>query len=196
MDVRNLVGSGVRLALQVPHDDAHVPAVRLEPDVENIAQKRDETDEPVYENVPHHLHPLAPRNASLPGKTVDIPGYRGGQCIPYAWDQPDNGIETEADIRSGYDKSAVHDVGESLNLHQCLAANGIRAPVGMHSRFLTSGDDIDGMNDAGYESKQRQKYVDPEMLAYANLEEYAKGRQDHREYDFHQVAHGTVLRAL
>jgi hypothetical protein len=45
------------------------------------------------------------------------------------------------------------------------------------SHPLSSGDDPDRVNNAGYVSKQREKNVQPKVTAKSYLEENAQGRQ-------------------
>lgn len=52
---------------------------------------------------------------------------------------------------------------------------------------LFSQDNPDGMDNAGYISTQREKNIQPEMQANADLQKYTDGRQDNGEKNANNV---------
>ena len=108
---------GRRLRMPVGFQELDVPGVRLEADVEEVAEQGDGTDGDVDQHVGRHARGDGPGHLVMPQRDQHQPGlHQPGEHVPADRQQAEQRVEPDADPRAGDVEGPVHQPGQPLQV--------------------------------------------------------------------------------
>ena len=165
----------VAFPLQMAAQQVHVAAVGLEADVENSAEHRNGTDRPIQADIARHAQQHAFGHAKARGPVNHICRNHPGCAVAHDGDDAGDAVQSDRNAKDWDTPASVEQIRQPLQMSKLSVVIMSERPGPWC--LLVFDDDVDGVNDTGNVSQERQQYIHPKLKTDANLKEDSQRRQ-------------------